>query len=174
MEEKTNNENLFNQDANSFTEKEIKYKTAGFWIRLFAFIFDIVIIYFINAIFIHYLLQYLIADNCITMLFDVSQLFIGLTGSIYFVLMTKYYNQTLGKMLTGIMVISGNGSSLDWNTVIFRELIGRTISQLMGLNFGYLVSLFNKKKQTLHDFIGDTYVVYIPNTDKKRFVTIKD
>ena len=42
-----------------------------------------------------------------------------------FVVMTKFCNQTVGKMIFGIRVISNESSKLKWSTVLFREWIGR-------------------------------------------------
>ena len=46
----------------------------------------------------------------------------------YFVLMTKYFGQTLGKMVFGLRVISLNDEKLSWSAIMFREWIGRFIS----------------------------------------------
>ena len=72
--------------------------------------------------------------------------------------MTYFFHQTLGKMIFGIEVVSSNGYNLSFMQVIFRELIGRYITQAL-LNLPYLMILFNKNRMGLHDFIGDTLVV---------------
>ncbi|MBO1915381.1 RDD family protein, partial [Microvirga sp. 3-52] len=50
---------------------------------------------------------------------------------LYFALMTKYLQQTVGKIIMGIKVVSNDHSQLSWNTIIFREIIGRFISKLL-------------------------------------------
>jgi uncharacterized RDD family membrane protein YckC len=74
--------------------------------------------------------------------------------------MTRYFQQTLGKMIVGIKVVQRSGEPLSWVTAIFRELVGRSLSQIMGLNLGYMVCWFNAEKRCAHDFLSDTWVVY--------------
>ena len=47
---------------------------------------------------------------------------------LYFVLMTKFLRQTLGKMVFGLKVVDLKKNGLSWGTVLFREWIGRFIS----------------------------------------------
>nr|WP_240628766.1 RDD family protein [Bacillus salacetis] len=75
----------------------------------------------------------------------------------YFVLMTKYMGQTLGKMAFGLKVTRLDGRSLDWGTVLFRELIGRFISATIIIL--YIVVAFTNKKQGIHDLFADTTVI---------------
>jgi uncharacterized RDD family membrane protein YckC len=86
--------------------------------------------------------------------------------------MTYYFQQTLGKMLLGIKVIQRNGEPLSWVTVIFRELVARSLSQLMGLYLGYLVSWFNPEKRCVHDYLSDTWVVYENPDSHRRYVSV--
>lgn len=153
--------------------EKVEYKVAGFWIRLIAFLIDMAIVYFVNRIFVTYPLKLINPAAQVSQLFFTNVLFIGITGSIYFILMTKYFRQTLGKMLTGIKVIRRDGREMDWATVVFRELVGRSISQLWGSNLGYLICIFNPRKQTLHDLISDTYVVYEGKVQEKGLVKVE-
>lgn len=137
------------------------YRAAGFWIRLLAFAIDLGIIACLNAIIWDAILPVGVKQVFIYELIQTNTLFLGLTGIAYFILMTHYFQQTLGKMITGIQVIQRSGQPLSWTTVIFRELVGRSLSQLMGLNLGYLFCWFNSDKRCLHDFLSDTWVVHV-------------
>ena len=77
----------------------------------------------------------------------------------YFVLMTKYFGQTLGKMVFGLRVVSLNDEKLNWSTILFREWIGRFISGTILIL--YIVVGFLPKKQGIHDLFADTTVVHV-------------
>ncbi|EPR29673.1 Proline-rich antigen, partial [Geobacillus sp. WSUCF1] len=47
----------------------------------------------------------------------------------YFVLMTKAFGQTLGKMVFGLKVVDERGEPLTWLTVLFREVVGKFIAK---------------------------------------------
>jgi uncharacterized RDD family membrane protein YckC len=80
--------------------------------------------------------------------------------------MTKYLQQTVGKIIMGIKVVSNDDSQLTWNTIIFREMIGRFISKLLVIP--YLLVAFTPKKEALHDIFADTHVVHEDTYEKKR------
>ncbi len=140
--------------------KLTKYRAAGFWIRLLAFLIDLLVITGLNAIIWDNLLPNVTQISFLYQVLHNNMLFLGLTGAAYFILMTRYFQQTLGKMIVGIKVIQHSGEPLSWITVIFRELVARSLSQIMGLNLGYMVCWFNVEKRCAHDFLSDTWVVY--------------
>ncbi len=72
--------------------------------------------------------------------------------------MTKYFQQTIGKMVFGLKVIPLNEKPLSWGTIIFREGIGRYISATITIL--YAIVAFTPKKQGLHDIFADTSVVH--------------
>lgn len=72
--------------------------------------------------------------------------------------MTKFFGQTLGKMVFGLKVIPLNDERLSWSTVIFREWIGRYISATIWIL--YVIAAFTPKKQALHDMFADTAVIH--------------
>jgi uncharacterized RDD family membrane protein YckC len=76
----------------------------------------------------------------------------------YFVLMTHFFQQTLGKMITGISVISQDGRKLTFAQVVYRELVGRFINNQL-FYLPYLMIIFTENRIGLHDFFADTYVV---------------
>jgi Predicted membrane protein/domain len=138
----------------------VQYRAAGFWIRLVAFIIDLLVIAGLNSIIWNSLLPESNQASFLYKIWHTNALFLGVTGAFYFILMTRYFQQTLGKMILGIKVVQPGGEPLGWVTVIFRELVARSLSQLMGLNLGYAVCWFNVEKRCAHDFLSDTWVVF--------------
>jgi len=164
--EKDNAEDAVSQPAVAASMIEQKtpstlYRAAGFWIRLLAFAIDLGVIACLNGILWESILPVGIKQLFIYDIIQTNALFLGITGLAYFVLMTYYFQQTLGKMIAGIQVIQRSGEPLGWTTIIFRELVGRSLSQLMGLNLGYLFCWFNGDRRCLHDFLSDTWVVHV-------------
>ncbi|MEQ8200541.1 MAG: RDD family protein [Syntrophomonadaceae bacterium] len=146
--------------ASSTNTDSVQYRAAGFWIRLFAFLIDLLVIAAMNAILWNLLMPSLDQSSFLYQVLHINALFLGITGAVYFILMTRYFQQTLGKMIFGIKVVQEGDRPLNWITVIFRELIARSLSQLMGLNLGYAVCWFNSEKRCAHDFLSDTWVVF--------------
>jgi uncharacterized RDD family membrane protein YckC len=73
--------------------------------------------------------------------------------------MTKYFKQTIGKMVFGLKVVDIELSGqLSWSTVIFREVIGKFISKTIFF-IGFLVVAFSPKNQGIHDMFADTSVI---------------
>ena len=133
------------------------HQRAGFWMRFWAYLIDLIVIGSLSRLFINPIFRLLdisMADTGFLSPYVIvdSIVFFG-----YFVLTTKFLTQTLGKMIMGLRVVTLNGEPLDWKTLIFREWIGRYISAVMML--GYIVIAFNPKKQGFHDMFSDTVVV---------------
>lgn len=77
---------------------------------------------------------------------------------IYYALMESSARQaTLGKMALGIKVVNYNGQRLDFSKALLRNL-SKIISGFI-LGIGYLMIIFDDRKQGLHDKIADTFVV---------------
>ncbi|MEI2403076.1 RDD family protein [Niallia taxi] len=131
---------------------------AGFWMRFWAYLVDIIIITSINRIIIYPVFRLFDLPTENTGLFSMINILTALVFYLYFVLMTKYFKQTLGKMIFGLKVIPLKNEVLTWDTVIFREWIGRFISASIWIL--YAVVAFQPKKQGLHDLFADTAVVH--------------
>ncbi|WP_391202576.1 RDD family protein [Psychrobacillus sp. L4] len=165
------NESLTQQTSEKTTEFE--RKSAGFWIRFWAYFSDILILSSIGMLLIKPIFRLFsleINDPTWYAPFTLITSFLFYT---YFVLMTKFFNQTVGKMIFGILVISKNNDKLTWSTILFREWIGRLIS-VIPLNLPYLVVAFTPKNQAIHDMIADTLVVHESVYDKKEKGVYKD
>ncbi len=131
---------------------------AGFWMRFWAYLLDLVVIGSMNRILIYPAFRALDIPLTESHLFSGASIATALVFYLYFVLMTKFFNQTLGKMVFGIKVVSLEGQPLTWMTVLFREFIGRYISKLFFI--GYIIVAFLPKKQGIHDLLSDTTVIH--------------
>ncbi|MDY0407735.1 RDD family protein [Paracerasibacillus soli] len=79
----------------------------------------------------------------------------------YFVVMTKYFGQTIGKMILGLKVIRKDFEPLQWSDLIFREVVGRFFYRVLAwTGILYLVVAFDQRKRGIHDMIGDTIVIH--------------
>ncbi|MHA6260672.1 RDD family protein [Sporosarcina sp. CAU 1771] len=135
-------------------------KVAGFWIRFWAYSIDLLIIYAISGILIKPLFRVadLSVSSPIFLFFNTYKITALIMLLLYFALMTKFFQQTIGKMIFGVKVVSNNGEKLTWGAVVFREVFGRFISKM--LLIPYLLPVFMPRKEALHDLFADTYVVH--------------
>ncbi|MFD2042884.1 RDD family protein [Ornithinibacillus salinisoli] len=134
---------------------------AGFWMRFWAYLIDLIVVFSINGIL---LIPFkFINDGAVI---DIGfWTLTGILGSIifyvYFLIMTRIFGQTLGKMILGIKVVRDDNQPLRWSDLIFRELIGRFLHRVFGFLFLlYIVVGFTREKQGIHDMIGNTRVVF--------------
>lgn len=142
-------------------------KLAGFWTRFWAYTIDLIVLYAISGIFIKPLFRAFDfqVSNPWFLLFTPFKITMLILLLLYFTLMTKYFQQTVGKMILGIKVISKEEGSLTWQTLLFREVIGRFISKVLVIP--YLLVAFMPKKEALHDIFADTYVIHEDAYDKE-------
>ncbi|PPA71792.1 hypothetical protein C4B60_06185 [Jeotgalibacillus proteolyticus] len=141
--------------------------------RVWAYLFDVIVIAAINNVLIRPFFSLIGIESS----GFISPLGIAtsITFFAYFVLMTKFFQQTLGKMVFGLKVVSLGNAQLSWSAVIFRELIGRylhtgiSIFSFPVLIFLYAIVGFTPKKQGIHDFIADTSVIH-----ERTLVTVKE
>lgn len=141
--------------------KENKYRYAGFWMRFWAYLLDLIIVASINGIIVTPLFLFTNLRGTTILFFSIEAIVISIVTFLYFLLLTKKWGQTIGKRVFGIKVIQKDEQPLSWSSVIFREVIGRYIIQAFALTYLlYLIVSFQKQKRGLHDFFGDTYVIH--------------
>lgn len=142
------------------TEQLIHATEAGFGVRFIAFIIDLIVIGSIKSIILNPFDAWLgLSDMYImTPLFSVYNVLSALIYFGYFILLTFFFNATLGKMILKLKVVHENGRKLSIGTVITREFFGRYISNFFAYLL-YLVVLFNPNKRGIHDLLSDTLVV---------------
>ncbi|HZG71564.1 MAG TPA: RDD family protein [Chondromyces sp.] len=144
---------------NSSNQREpIQVHYAGFWMRFWAYLLDLLVISALTRLLVYPLFRLAGIEIDDPGLFSPAAIASALVFYLYFILMTKFFGQTLGKMVFGLRVISLRDSRLSWGTILFRELVGRYISATIIIL--YLITAFMPKKQGLHDFFADTAVVH--------------
>ena len=127
-----------------------KVDFAGFWIRLGAWLIDILIL----AGFV-LLLEFIFSDKPLSDYAIVTLLRLLMFG--YHVTFVAWRGQTIGKTIVGIHVIDRNGDKPRLGRVFLREIVGKFLSGIFGL--GYLWVAWHPDKQGWHDSIARTYVV---------------
>ncbi|MDQ0178455.1 RDD family protein [Bacillus chungangensis] len=140
--------------------KEEKYvDLAGFWMRFWAYLIDLLTIGSIVRLLIKPILGTFDIPLGDTVFFSPITITHAVVFYLYFILMTKLTGQTVGKIIFGLKVVSLKKEKLTWGTVIFRELFGRYISSTF-FNLLYIIVAFVPKKQGIHDSFADTIVIH--------------
>jgi len=125
--------------------------------RLCAHLFDVLLIYIATLVLL--LISGIISDAIYGDIDNIVFLILVLIifPWYYHAKMESSFKQaTLGKILLGIMVTDMNGNRLSFGkaTVRFWTKIISAITVI-----GFIIVLFTKKKQALHDIIADTLVI---------------
>lgn len=141
-------------------EEPIHYalKTAGFWVRFWAFLVDVLIITAIGGILVNpifYVMDWSLSES---VWYAPISIISAIVYYSYFVLMTKFFGQTLGKMALGLRVVSLKHDKLTWSDVLFRDWIGRFINNVF-VPLYILVAIL-PDNQGLHDYFAETTVVH--------------
>jgi len=144
---------------------------AGFWVRLLAFIIDVIILgifyWVFNGI-------WGLASGTGWMGGSTPDPFTEvpegswLVGSlVLFVVVVAYLicfwgwrGQTPGKMALRLKIIRSDGSDLGWGIATLRFL--SYIISILPAFIGYIWVAFDAYKQGLHDKMADTYVIRLP------------
>ncbi|WP_141432032.1 RDD family protein [Bacillus sp. 03113] len=148
----------FTNDTISSSVNKEDLRFAGFWMRFWAYLLDLVVIGSLNRIILHPIFQALDFPVYEGNIFSPISITTAIMFYAYFVLLTKWRSQTIGKMVFGLKVIDLNNEKLSWGTIIFREWIGRFISSTIFIL--YIVVAFTPKKQGIHDLFADTSVIH--------------
>ena len=130
---------------------------AGFWTRFIAYVLDMIVVYSLAS------LLNTVSFGVLNRQFDfpilgeesLSYVIVMFT---YFISMTYFFSQTLGKMIMKIKVETNKGDKLGLMDIVYRELVGRLLTIFL-VYIPYLAVAFTNKKKGLHDFIADTVVV---------------
>lgn len=137
------------------------HRYAGFWMRFWAYLTDLIVIFSINGLLIGPIKYINEGKNIPIGFWTLYGLISIVVFYLYFLLMTKKFGQTLGKMIFGLIVIKRDGTELKWDDLLFREVVGRFIYKALGFLFLlYAVVGFTKEKQGLHDIFAQTRVIY--------------
>src|SRR5699024_5406077 len=134
---------------------------AGFWMRFWAYIVDLIIVFSLNGILLSPLKFINEGEPIEAGIWTISGILGTIILYVYFVWMTKWKGQTIGKMIFGLKVIHKEEKPLRWSDLIFREVIGRfSYRVFLIITLLYLVVAFDRKKQGIHDKLADTVVIH--------------
>lgn len=136
---------------------------AGFWMRLWAYLIDAIVIFSISGILTSILsLLDSFSNFSLFGVWTAKAIVTGIIYYSYFLIMTKNTGQTLGKMIFNLKVVSETTEEVSWLDLFFREVVGRFIyNTIFILKLVYLVVAFTPKKQGIHDMIGKTFVIHL-------------
>ena len=130
---------------------------AGFWIRFVAYVIDMIVIYAVASL-LNTLSFGLLNKQVDFPILGEESLSYVIVMFTYFISMTYFFSQTLGKMIMKIKVETNRGDKLNLVDVVYRELVGRLLTIFLAY-IPYIAVAFINKKKGLHDFIADTVVV---------------
>jgi uncharacterized RDD family membrane protein YckC len=131
---------------------------AGFWIRVLAYIIDIIPLLLIGVVLALVSGEPIVDTDPAAPIYGVSD-FIGLIiGIVYFVgFESSAYQATPGKMALGLVV-----ADLDGRRISPARALGRYLAKILSgmiLMIGFIMVAFTERKQGLHDIIASTLVV---------------
>ena len=130
---------------------------AGFWQRFMAYIIDLIVVAATTGLFNTITMNYMNVSIKLSLIGEYTISFL-IVSFAYFILMTYYFSQTLGKIIMKIKVETNKGEKLSWYDVIYRELVGRILTTVL-FYIPYIFVGILPKKKGLHDYIADTVVV---------------
>ncbi|MFN3940762.1 MAG: RDD family protein, partial [Chitinophagales bacterium] len=124
-------------------------KYAGFTVRFFAHLIDIIAIGIARSI-MALVFGFSIWEPRVDIIW-----FGSIFGLVYFVVMeSSKYQGTIGKMVLNLKVIDAEGNRLTASKSLIRNL-SKIISAFI-LLIGFIMVAFNEKKRGLHDMIAGT------------------
>lgn len=115
---------------------------AGFWIRMAALLLDFVLVGIVLSM--------------VHMAHHGLPLFLAGYGAV----MWKIRGTTIGGIVCGLRVVRLDGRAIDWPTAVARALGAFLSMVVVGLGFIWVV--FDPERQSWHDKIAGTVVVYAP------------
>lgn len=128
----------------------MQYQYIGFWRRVAATLLDWLILTAVSL-----LLGVFLKGTTGSIILNIASIAISIG---YVVGYQSYTGQTLGKKVMGIRVVDAQGNKPSAMTFFLRDVIGKMVSGLI-LGIGYLMVIWDSKKQALHDKIASTYVI---------------
>lgn len=123
---------------------------AGFWVRFLAWVLDGLIIG----------IPFLVLGYVFSILSGLSSIYslIQLLSVVLVVYMEGMYGGTPGKLILGLRIEDDHGKYIGIAGALLRY-VGKILSTLI-LGIGYLMIVWDPKKQGLHDKIAGSYVIH--------------
>lgn len=138
------------QHDSIFPEKNVQY--AGFFTRFVAALIDGIILFVVIMI-VTYFISGTLAGNTLTGILNLA-----INVTYHAGLESSNKQATLGKSVMDIKVINEEGGRISFGQGLGR-FFGKYLSALI-LLIGYLMVIWDRKKQGLHDKLAATYVVF--------------
>jgi uncharacterized RDD family membrane protein YckC len=131
---------------------------AGFWIRVLAYIIDIIPLAIIGVLLTLLSGDPLIDTDPAAPVYGFSDIIGLVVGIAYFVgFESSAYQATPGKMALGLIVTDSDGHRISPMRAVGRYF-AKILSGLI-MMIGFIMVAFTERKQGLHDMIADTLVV---------------
>ena len=134
----------------------LDYKPAGFFRRMVALFYDLILIIAL-CVGLTLLITYALNTEVESPLMYLVFLALGVGFYCYF--WKKNKGQTLGMQVWKVHLAQENNLDISLMRMIYRCLLGLVFSLLFGLN--YLPMLFRKDKKTLNDILSKTFLVKV-------------
>lgn len=137
-------------------------RLAGFWIRLAAFLLDLILVLLPTFAVLFgalLLIPLTLPEPASEIVFILILLLFPLTFLSYFTLMTYFHGATVGKKLMKLKVISLYGQPMTFGKAALRETVGRYISSFL-CYLGYFWVIFDPYNRAWHDHLAKTLVIY--------------
>ena len=123
---------------------------AGFWIRLLAYVIDVVVLFILLVL----------ADLAIRLAVDPVAFVLAIATLLYFPAMESSRGQgTVGKRVCGLIVTDSHMRRISFARALGR-LGARVIVSALTFGIGYLMVAFTDRKRGLHDMLAGTLVLH--------------
>lgn len=133
----------------------MQFNYAGFGVRFLASLIDGIIIGLANTA-INFMLKAILGDGAGSI-----SIILNLALSVaYYVWYQNKNGQTIGKKAMNIKVVTYEGKTPTMFAFFLRDIVGKIVSTITFF-IGYLMVLWDPKKQSLHDKIAGTYVIRV-------------
>ena len=134
----------------------LDYKPAGFFRRMVALFYDLILIIAL-CVGLTLLITYALNTEVESPLMYLA--FLALSIGFYCYFWKKNKGQTLGMQVWKVRLAQENNLDVSLMRMIYRCLLGLIFSLLFGLN--YVPMLFRKDKKTINDILSKTFLVKV-------------
>lgn len=139
-----------------------EFATAPFSLRCGALFFDYVVIAIFPVFFL--LIGRIVGNDGSELLKsewnNLGWLLAFVILAVNFLMLPAVTGQTLGKLLTGIRIVSRDGGSPTFKALLFRQVLGGFLT-IASFGVLFLIAVFDPKGRALHDFLSRTIVVSV-------------
>lgn len=141
-------------------------RKAGFWIRLAAWIADLICLFLVTVAltFVALTIIYLggqlggeINDEVIALAGYTSAAIVLFSGVVYFTVFIGSCGQTPGKMLLCLKVVRADGQEMTYGRALIRSLCWMLSLSLFSI--GFLMIAWTRHKRAMHDMLAGTSVI---------------